>query len=123
MGGPTEQKTDTIFIPPGEGRQTFAPSPLGWLVENLVPGQDGILESIVGPAPMRIRTNFFVNGTPGADSWHEEYEVDPFAAPAGGLEGVTEDDIRYSVKNGAPFSIFATRLMQGKIPILLLSNE
>ena len=65
MGGPTEQKTNTVFLPPGEGRQTFAPSPLAWIVENLEPGQDGILESIVGPSILRIKSQIFYDSDSG----------------------------------------------------------
>jgi hypothetical protein len=117
VGGPTEQKTDTVFIPPGEGRQTFAPSPLAWLVENLVPGQDGILESVVGPAPLRIKRSIYVTDDTVNDKF-ENLEVDP-VADGGGIEGIKNAFADFSFKSGVPFSIFAARVMRNKVSILL----
>ena len=66
MGGPAEQKVNTVFIPPGEGRQTFSPLPLAWHVENLEVGPEGILTSIVGPSILRVKRQTFTSSLPGS---------------------------------------------------------
>lgn len=120
MGGPTEQKTNTVFIPPGEGRQTFAPSPLAWLVENLEVGHEGILESLVGPSILRIKASIFVTDTTvsadfeGRSLDSEETIVDVIGHPGSGSTAPF-----FGHKTGIPFSIFSTRLMGGSIAILL----
>ena len=110
MGGPREQTTSTVFIPPGEGRQTFAPQPLAWLVENLEIGPDEVLQSIVGPSILRIKEQAF--HTRGS---FEDTELD--------LEGIDElwpeRVTRFGYKTGEPFSIFSAPLLNGSAQMLL----
>jgi len=115
VGGPTEQKTNTVFIPPGEGRQTFAPSPLAWLVENLELGDEGVLESIVGPSILRIKSQIFAEGTDGT---FEGRELSVEDSGMGTDQHITGSDL-FGVKTGVPFSIFSTRLVNGTINVLL----
>ena len=107
MGGPTEQTTNTIFIPPGEGRQAFAPSPLGWLVENMELGSDGTLESVVGPSILRIKREVFHGDSP------VNLDV-PGAEP--GLPDFSPND---AFKSGVPFSIYSSSLLRGGARTLL----
>ena len=50
MAGPTQQSTNTVIIPPGEGRRTYSSAALAWSVENLEVTTDGALKSVVGPS-------------------------------------------------------------------------
>ena len=120
MGGPTEQKTNTVFIPPGEGRQTFAPSPLAWLVENLDVGPEGILDSLVGPSILRIKASIFVTDT-SVSADFEGRNINPGDATVGVIPPSTSgsEAIYFGYKTGVPFSIFSTRLLSGSIGILL----
>lgn len=128
MGGPAEQTTNTVFIPPGEGRQTFAPLPLAWLVENLEIGADGILESVVGPSILRIKTQVFLTVPWGADAdvfEGQEINLDALdttdwpenlideEVPATGRPNLT------GLKSGEPLSIFSAPLLNGSARMLL----
>ena len=120
MGGPTEQTTSTVFIPPGEGHQTFAPSPLASIVENLEIGDDGILQSIVGPSSLRIKTELFNPRitTVGGYSSYSEDTVSEASVLEANILGPKEGR-PFGCKSGAPQSIFSTRLMNGTINVLL----
>lgn len=114
MGGPAEQTTNTVFIPPGEGRQTFAPLPLAWLVENLEIGADGVLESVVGPSILRIKPQLFVTSADG-DFEAEEITLDPTTPPASWPVDLTD----FGFKSGEPFSVFSAPLLNGSARTLL----
>jgi len=120
VGGPTEQQTNTVFIPPGEGRQAFAPSPLAWLVENMEIGADGTLESVVGPSILRIKPQVFVSSSvpPPPGSPPLETEVD---ASSGSIDALKLPDFSpdYGYKSGLPFSIFSAPLLRGGANTLL----
>ncbi len=113
MGGPTEQKTDTVFIPPGEGRQTFSPMPLAWQVENFELGSDGILSSVVGPSILRVKAQAFIStnkdGFEGAEVTLDDFAVSAFP----------EDMNDTSFKTGVPQSIFSAELLNGGCHMLL----
>lgn len=113
MGGPAEQKTGTVFIPPGEGRQTFAPLPLAWIIENLEVGPDGVLESIVGPSILRIKTQVFITAGDGGFEG-TEVEVNDATTASWPID-VTE----YGLKSGEPFSVFSAKLLNGAATMLL----
>lgn len=113
MAGPAEQKTGTVFIPPGEGRQTFAPQPLAWLVENLEIGPDGVLESIVGPSILRIKSQVFVTEADGAFEGTELEITDLLTS------GWPIDVTEYGLKSGEPFSVFSAKLLNGAATMLL----
>jgi|TARA_R100000458_G_scaffold35745_1_gene33146 hypothetical protein len=107
VGGPTEQTTNTIFIPPGEGRQAFAPSPLAWLVENMELGSEGTLESVVGPSILRIKAQVF-DGDADLDLDNPTFTPTlPDFSPA------------YGYKSGIPFSIYSSSLLRGGARTLL----
>ena len=111
MGGPTEQSTSTVFIPPGEGRQTFSPQPLAWLVENLEIGPDDILQSVVGPSIIRTKAQAFksVGG-------YENVEIDIDEA----LTSAWPSSVpTYGYKTGEPVSIFSASLLNGAAQMLL----
>jgi hypothetical protein len=110
VGGPAEQKVNTVFIPPGEGRQTFSPLPLAWEVENLEIGADGILESIVGPSILRIDRQVFRTG--------DEFESDELADIVDSEFGATELPST-GFKSGDPFSVFSARILNGSANLLL----
>jgi hypothetical protein len=111
VGGPTEQSTNTVFIPPGEGRQTFSPQPLAWIVENFEIGPDDILQSIVGPTILRIKAEAYKTGS-SVDNI--ELEIDD------GLTGQWPSTVtRYGYKTGEPFSIFSAPLLNGSAQMLL----
>lgn len=113
MGGPTEQTTNTVFIPPGEGRQTFAPLPLAWLVENLEVGPDGVLESVVGPSILRIKSELFV--TTDSDGFEgKNYPMSDVIRDSWPI-----DTTEFGLKNGEPFSVFSAPLLNGSARILL----
>ena len=110
MGGPTEQSTNTVFIPPGEGRQTFSPQPLAWLVENLEIGPDEILQSIVGPSILRIKAQAYRTST---NFQGDELDLD-------GIDSQWPAFIpKYAYKSGEPFSIFSAALLNGSAQMLL----
>lgn len=114
MGGPAEQKTNTVFIPPGEGRQTFSPSPLGWIVENMEIGADGVLESVVGPSILRIKSQVFVTDSDGA------FEGTEIPIEVGFTDQAWPVDMTdYGLKSGDPFSIFSAPLLNGAAKMLL----
>lgn len=112
MAGPTEQRTNTVFIPPGEGRQTFAPLPLAWVVENLEVGADGILESVVGPSILRIKSQVFVT----TDDVFEGTEVEITDAMSTSWPVDVTD---YGLKSGEPCSVFSAKLLNGSATMLL----
>ena len=113
MGGPTDQKTDTVFIPPGEGRQVFSPQPLAWLVENLEIGADGVLTSVVGPSVLRTDRQVFL--TENFD--YEGVQVDNNSITLTGdlPNGMFED----SFKSGIPQSVFSADLLNGGAHMIL----
>ena len=112
MAGPTEQRTNTVFIPPGEGRQTFAPLPLAWVVENLEVGADGVLESVVGPSILRIKSQVFVT----TDDVFEGTEVEITDAMSTSWPVDVTD---YGLKSGEPCSVFSAKLLNGSATMLL----
>ena len=116
MGGPTEQETNTVFIPPGEGRQTFSPLPLGWLVENLEVGADGILESVVGPSILRIKSQIFVTELTGFEGAEKPIEGSTTDI---GITSSVDGDPRVGFKTGEPFSVFSASLLRGSVNVLL----
>lgn len=121
MGGPTEQETNTVFIPPGEGRQAFSPLPLAWLVENMEIGADGTLESVVGPSILRIGKDGYYNISTGikASLTPDEFELIYFA-PQGENDFVLPEFMpTYGVKSGLPQSIFSANLLNGSARTLL----
>jgi hypothetical protein len=54
VAGPAQQSTNTIVIPPGEGRRTYSPVALAWYIENLETEGKDVLKSVVGPTTLRI---------------------------------------------------------------------
>ena len=114
MGGPTEQTTSTVFIPPGEGHQTFAPSPLASVVENFNIGDDGVLESIVGPSILRINSQIFTTAGSASLGVEVPASVVPDADTLGAKDGK-----KFGFKSGTPQSIFSTRLINGTVSVLL----
>jgi hypothetical protein len=54
VAGPTNQSTNTIIIPPGEGRHTYSATALAWTIQNFETTMDGTIKSVVGPAILRI---------------------------------------------------------------------
>ena len=106
MGGPAEQKVNTVFIPPGEGRQTFSPLPLAWHVENLEVGPEGILTSIVGPSILRVKRETFTGSSPGSFETIP-YVVEPTSSPLFGF------------KSGQAHSVFSARLQNGGANLIL----
>ena len=111
MGGPTEQKTDTVFIPPGEGRQTFSPMPLAWHVENFELGADGVLSSVVGPSILRIKPQIFISTL---DDGYEGVEVDE-----PNIAKFPKDMCKTGFKSGLPQSVFSAELLNGGCHMLL----
>ena len=112
MGGPTEQKTDSVFIPPGEGRQVFSPEPLAWLVENFETGIDGILRSVVGPSILRIKPQVFVT----QDQKYEDIELD---LTDSALSEFPVSMCKTGYKSGSPQSIYSADLFGGSANMLL----
>ena len=56
MSGPAQQSTNTVIIPPGEGRKSYSPVSLAWYIENLRLEDEDTLTSVVGPSILRIKT-------------------------------------------------------------------
>ena len=80
MAGPTRQTTNTVIIPPGEGRQTYSSVDLAWYVENLELDDDRNLKSVVGPSTLRIgREAYHFEGSPPNEQTIQNVnpEVDP----------------------------------------------
>jgi len=115
VGGPTEQQTNTVFIPPGEGRQAFAPSPLAWLVENMELGTDGTLESVVGPSILRIKHQIWTRANE-TESGEGIYRDDTTLPP---LPILPDGQPEYAYKSGSPFSIYSASLLRGGAQTLL----
>ena len=123
MGGPTEQETNTVFIPPGEGRQAFSPLPLAWLVENMEIGADGTLESVVGPSILRIGKDGYYNrsleGRRLASTTPDDFEAEYFIPKDENDFVLPEFLPDYGVKSGLPQSIFSADLLNGSAKTLL----
>ena len=95
MAGPTQQSTNTVIIPPGEGRRTYSSVSLAWSVENLEVTTDGALKSVVGPSILRIQEEAFKTTFNYEDTNIPLENVD---IP----DGVTD----YGWKSGRPHSVF-----------------
>ena len=111
MAGPTRQTTNTVIIPPGEGRRSYSPVSLAWYVENLEVENGDALRSIVGPSILRIKSNV-------------EREVSPPPYRQG--TNYPDADIgsrtfpNFGFKGGArPHSIFSANLLNGSAHTLL----
>ena len=84
------------------------------LHENMEIGADGVLESVVGPSILRIKSQVFVTQGDGPFEG-AELTIEP---------GVTDqywpvDMTDYGIKSGDPFSIFSAALLNGSARMLL----
>ena len=111
MAGPTRQTTNTVIIPPGEGRRSYSPVSLAWYVENLELEDGDALRSVVGPSILRIGKNV-------------ERETSPH--PTRTVINYPDADIgarsfpNFGFKGGArPHSIYAANLLNGSAHTLL----
>jgi hypothetical protein len=112
VAGATEQKTNTVFIPPGEGKQVFAPAPLAWVIENLELGPDGILSSVVGPSILRIKPEIYVTADGSA---FEDVSIDVNDLTTPWMDKVPD----YGFKTGVPKAVFSAELLNGGARMLL----
>ena len=108
MAGPTQQSTNTVIIPPGEGRRTYSSVSLAWSVENLEVTTDGALKSVVGPSILRIQEEAFNTATGYEDTNIPLENVD---IP----DGVTD----YGWKSGRPHSVFFASFLNGSANTLI----
>ena len=108
MAGPARQTTNTVIIPPGEGRQAYSPVALAWYVENLELDEDSSLKSVVGPSVLRVDTTAYRITGYGGSFRYERGSVglsDDYGFPA------------YIKINSRPHSIFCANLLNGSAHI------
>ena len=112
MSGPAQQSTNTVIIPPGEGRKSYSPVALAWYVENLELEEEDTLKSIVGPTILRIKAEAAIDGaTGGVGGSSITPESDMSTAI---MEGVAP----YAFKTVRPHSIFFARFLNGSADTL-----
>jgi hypothetical protein len=106
VAGPTRQATNTIIIPPGEGRQTYSSTALAWYVENLELDEDSSLKSVVGPSVLRIETAAYKNdGSAPPNDSITRYER-PVLGSGYGFPN-------YVTIGARPHSVFCANLLNG----------
>lgn len=108
MSGPAQQTTNSIVIPPGEGRRIYSPVPLAWIVENLETDDDDSLKSIVGPAVLRIKTTYE----------EEENSFQVNVTPSEEVEVLDQEYVPRFFKTTRPHSIFHANLLNGSAETL-----
>ena len=108
MSGPAQQSTNTVIIPPGEGRKSYSPVALAWYVENLELEDDDTLRSVVGPAMLRIKTD--------ASTTESGFGTSPITPETD--ESLTPGFVDYGYKTVRPHSIFFARFLHGSADAL-----
>ena len=103
MASPSRQTTNTIVIPPGEGRRIYSPVALAWYIENLETDDEGTLKSVVGPSILRIGED--IHERDGGD------KISDVVLPPGFTE--------LGIRSDRPHSIFHAALLNGSASTLL----
>ena len=110
MAGPARQTTNTIIIPPGEGRRLYSPVSLAWYIENLETESEDVLKSVVGPSILRIGESASV-GPKLTEYDGETSESTKVAIP--------KEYTQFGWVARRPHSIFSASLLNGSANTLL----
>ena len=112
MGGPARQQTNSVIIPPGEGRKSYSSASLAWYVENLELEDNDCLRSVVGPSILRIKKNIQIETSPPPNQTTTNSENVEIIAG-----GIFPD---FGYKGGArPHSIYVANLLNGSANTML----
>jgi hypothetical protein len=119
VSGPSQQSTNTVIIPPGEGRKSYSPVALAWYVENLELEEEDTLKSVVGPSILRIKPEINVSvplapGSAATGAAELSPEEDFWSAFSSKSAGYTP----FGFKSDRPHSIFFARFLNGSADTL-----
>jgi hypothetical protein len=106
VAGPTRQSTNTVIIPPGEGRQTYSSVALAWYVENLELDEDSSLKSVVGPSALRI-------ASAASNNTGSEPPTDVITRFENPVFGSGYGFPAYATLGARPHSIYSANLLNG----------
>jgi len=106
VSGPTQQSTNTVIIPPGEGRKSYSPVALAWYVENFEIEEGDTLKSIVGPTTLDIGE--YAEATEGFATIDDEITV----------TGMSDGFVRHFYNTLRPHSIFFAQFLNGSADTL-----
>ena len=117
MSGPTQQSTNTVIIPPGEGRRSYSPVSLAWYIENLELEEEDTLKSVVGPSILRIKAEPTVDSVSTFEIGGTEIEPEEDAVMSM-TPGGEPDVVDFAYKTQRPHSIFFARFLNGSADTL-----
>ena len=120
MAGPTRQQTNSVIIPPGEGRKAYASAALAWFVENLELENDNGLKSVVGPSILRIGefVEKEISPPPSRTTVFAPDETNGVTCVGSNDLGPSFADFGFKA-NVRPHSIFAANLLNGAANTLI----
>jgi len=120
VAGPTRQQTNSVIVPPGEGRKAYASASLAWFVENLEMEDDDCLKSVVGPSILRIGESVEVETSPPPSQSTVFVPDLSTGVTCEGANDLGSSFADFGFKAGSrPHSIFAANLMNGSVNTLI----